>query len=175
MWKTWFRAFSVNPSLSAYELTLGSRWLHSHRPLLKAVSDALYLGLTTAIGFRTLGEEYTEIYQTSSNRKPLALRRYGYVLAESLGFYVVIQFLWPRVRRRLQRQVDEVEGQNQRREKLLKGIIAVFENISSVHLALFYFLGTYYSLPKRIFRIRYVRAVTCVVLIIDLHETVDAE
>jgi len=103
------------------------------------------------------------------------LRRYGYVLAESLGFYFVIQFLWPRVRRRLQRQVDEAEGQNQRREKLLKGIIAVFENISSVHLALFYFLGTYYSLPKRIFRIRYVRAVTCVVLIIDLHETIDAE
>lgn len=138
----------------------GSRWLHSHQPLLKAFSDAVYLTLTTALGNRTLGEEYTDIYQIASTtrQKPSALRRWGYVLTESAGWYVLIHILWPRTRRRLQRNLDTATDQNKTgfREKCLGAILAVAENTTSVHLALFYFLGTYYSLPKRLFQIRYV-------------------
>ena len=66
--------------------------------------------------------------------------------------------MWPRTRRRLQLKLDTAneEGRNDFREKFLRATLAVVENTSPVHLALFYFLGTYYSLPKRIFRIRYV-------------------
>ena len=139
---------------------VGSRWLHSHQSLLKSLSDALYLTLTTAIGRRTLGEEYTDIYHISSTskRKPSTLRRWGYVLTETAGWYVLIHFLWPRARRRLERQLETTteNGKNGFRETFLRATLAVIENTSSVHLALFYFLGTYYSLPKRLFRIRYV-------------------
>jgi peroxin-10 len=120
----------------------------------------MYLTLTTAIGQRTLGEEYTDIYQISSTskRKPSALQRWGYVITETAGWYVLVHFLWPRAKRRLERQLEEATEAGLRgyREKILRATLAVIENTSSVHLALFYFLGTYYSLPKRLFRIRYV-------------------
>jgi peroxin-10 len=138
----------------------GSRWLHAHQPQLKTLSDALYLTLTTAIGRRTLGEEYTDLLQiaSSTSRKPSALRRWGYVIAETAGWYTLIHILWPRARRRLERNLEAAndERRNGFREKCLRTALAVVENTSSVHLALFYFLGTYYSLPKRLFRIRYV-------------------
>ena len=128
---------------------------------MKSLSDALYLSLTTAIGLRTLGEEYTDIYQieSSTSKKPSTARRWGYVITESAGWYILIHLLWPRMRRRLQIQLEVAtdQGRNGFREKFLRAALAVAENTSSVHLALFYFLGTYYSLPKRIFRIRYVR------------------
>jgi peroxin-10 len=138
----------------------GSRWLHAHKPLLKTLSEALYLGLTTAIGLRTLGEEYTDIYQvaSSTSQRPLALRRWGFVFAETAGWYAVFNLLWPRLRRQLQLKLESPNGQsrNEFHERVLRAALASVENISAVHLALFYFLGTYYSLPKRIFRIRYV-------------------
>jgi Pex2 / Pex12 amino terminal region len=139
-------------------LTSGSRWLHSHQPLLKALSDGVYLALTTAIGLRTLGEEYTDIYQLADSHKPSTLRRVGYVLAESIGAYTLTYILWPRVRRRLQEKLETAieHGRQGLRNKLLQAALAVVENTSSMHLALFYFLGTYYSLPKRLFRIKYV-------------------
>lgn len=118
------------------------------------------MGLTTAIGLRTLGEEYTDIYQIESSTagKPSAVRRSAYVITESAGWYVLIHFLWPRLRRRLQIQMENAtqKGEKDFRVKFLRAVLAVAENTSSVHLALFYFLGTYYSLPKRLFRIRYV-------------------
>ena len=145
----------VEPSLIA-----GSRWLHAHQPLLKAVSDALYLGLTTSIGLRTLGEEYTDIYQIESRtaKKPSIYRRIGYVLTETAGWYVLIHILWPRLRRRLQHRLEKETEQRPHglKEKCLRAALAIVENTTSLHLALFYFLGTYYSLPKRLFRIRYV-------------------
>ena len=127
---------------------------------MKAVSDGLYLGLTTAIGLRTLGEEYTDIYQIESatSKKPSIYRRVGYVFAETAGWYILTHILWPRLRRRLQKQLEK-ETENRTtgiREKCLRASLAVVENTTSLHLALFYFLGTYYSLPKRLFRIRYV-------------------
>jgi peroxin-10 len=139
---------------------VGSRWLHSHQPILKAFSDATYLTLTTALGHRTLGEEYTDIYQISSTngQKPSTLRRWGYVLTESAGWYILIHILWPRTRRHLQQKLDTAsdQGRNTFREKFLRTSLAIIENTTSIHLALFYFLGTYYSLPKRLFQIRYV-------------------
>lgn len=134
--------------------------MHSHQPLLKYFSDALYLTLTSAIGQPTLGEEYTDIYQISSTsqRKPSTLRRWGYVITETAGWYVLIHLLWPRARRRLERQLDQATetGINGYREKFIRATLEVIENTSSVHLALFYFIGTYYSLPRRLFGIRYV-------------------
>jgi peroxin-10 len=141
-------------------LRLGSRWLHSHRHLLKSLADGIYLILTTAIGLRTLGEEYTEIYQIDSitSQKPSIMGRWGYVVTETAGWYILSHLLWPRARRRLQLKLDSAnkECRNSFREKFLRATLALVENTSSIHLALFYFLGTYYSLPKRIFRIRYV-------------------
>jgi peroxin-10 len=138
----------------------GSRWLHSHQAFLKSISDALYLSLTTAIGHRTLGEEYTDIYQisSSSKRKPSTLQRWGYVITETAGWYILIHLWWPQARRRLELKQDEARetGKNGYREKLIRATLAIIENTSSVHLALFYFLGTYYTLPKRLFGIRYV-------------------
>ncbi len=139
------------------------------------MADGLYLGLTTAIGLRTLGEEYTDIYQITSttSQKPSRLRRWGYVITETAGWYVLIHLLWPRARRRLQLTLDiaNEEGRNEYREKFLRATLAVIENTSSVHLALFYFLGTYYSLPKRIFQIRYVKP-SSTMLIIDVYKTI---
>jgi peroxin-10 len=138
----------------------GSRWLHSHRNLLKAISDALYLTLTTAIGRRTLGEEYTDIYQIASptSREPSTIRRWAYVIAETAGWYTLIHTIWPRARRRLERKLELADDENRNgfQEKCIRAVLAVVGNTSSVHLALFYFLGTYYSLPKRLFKIRYV-------------------
>ena len=158
-WRPSYRTSSVSDS-SAAATNTGSRWLHSHQPLLKAVSDALYLGLTTAVGLRTLGEEYTEIYQihSSTMKKPSIYRRVAYVLTETAGWYVVMHILWPRLRRRLQQQLEKETDKRPHglKEKLLQAALAIVENTTSLHLALFYFLGTYYSLPKRLFRIRYV-------------------
>ena len=168
---SWVRSSRV------YRFIVGSRWLHSHQLLLKVIADGLYLTLTTAIGLRTLGEEYTDIYQTvaPTSRKPSALRRWGYAITESYGWYIMIHLLWPRARRQLQRKLDAAsdEGRNGYREKFLRGTLAVIENTSSVHLALFYFLGTYYTIPKRIFRIRYVISHSSTkMLTVDFHKAV---
>ena len=149
--------------------------MHAHQNLLKSFADGLYLSLTTAIGLRTLGEEYTDIYQIASptSKKPSAVRRLGYVITETAGWYFLIHLLWPRARRRLQRQLELAEEQcrDGYREKFIRALLALIANTSSMHLALFYFLGTYYSLPKRLFRIRYVGLILQFVLTIDVHKT----
>lgn len=96
------------------------------------------------------------------------------MITETAGWYVVIQLLWPRLRRQLQLKLESANshGQNGVRERVLRAALASVENISSLHLALFYFLGTYYSLPKRIFQIRYVFSIFLAVLIADIHSTI---
>ncbi len=49
----------------------GSRFLHSHPEEISVFTKAIYLGLTSLVGTRTLGEEYCDLFYVSRNGNKL--------------------------------------------------------------------------------------------------------
>ena len=156
----------------------GARFAHHHSAVTKTWADLIYLGLTTLIGNRTLGEEYCHIVQVEDNtlRLPALRRRAGYILTTVLLPYVLSRFL-PALRRRIRRKL-EVNLRHLSDEKSVASsshssnlttsdrvrayALANLDTITSpapfyaVHLAIFYFTGAYHHLSKRIWGLRYI-------------------
>lgn len=116
----------------------------------------LYLALTTLLGSRTLGEEYTDlIYVTRNGRQiPKLLNRLKFVLSYAILPYFVSRFF--------RRQFSENEGETTEKgkqtwkSKLAKvSYTSIMDSLINVHLAIFYISGSYYQLSKRIFGLRY--------------------
>ncbi len=156
----------------------GARTAHNWTAEARTFTELLYLGLTTFVGNRTLGEEYTDIVHVEDNthRLPSIFRRSGYIISSVLLPYALARFL-PALRRRLRAKLEaNLKKQNRRRassptrskaprstsfhvqEYILKHLDAITSPspINAASLAIFYFSGAYYMLSKRIFGLRYI-------------------
>ena len=154
----------------------GSRFTHSHLSGIETVTHLLYFSLTTFIGNRTLGEEYTDLYQIEISRKergdqklPAVQKRASYILLSVLFPYTLSKMLpafrgW--VKHVLDRSLEsgaQTETKTFSRLRGLQGyLLAHLSEILSpglIHaftLTLFYFSGSYYHLSKRLLGMRYI-------------------
>ncbi|KAJ5166672.1 uncharacterized protein N7482_005453 [Penicillium canariense] len=154
----------------------GARYAHTHSDAIKHFTELLYFSLTTAIGNRTLGEEYCDLVQLEDDtlRLPAIGRRVGG------GFPALRQ----RVRSKLERSIAKQQlhavqqaglltktpssaASKQRKPfstklRIQQYILEHLDSITSLSpiyvlsIATFYFTGSYYHLSKRIWRLRYV-------------------
>ena len=163
----------------------GARFAHTYLSESRVVGEVLYLGLTTLLGNRTLGEEYTDIVQVESEggRLPALGRRAGYILGCILGPYFLGRLL-PQLRRRVRAKLEAnlrvyarqmARAQQQAKESGSSKHISrplgmriqnyILENLDTItspspiyalSLAAFYFSGSYYHLSKRLWGLRYI-------------------
>jgi peroxin-10 len=156
----------------------GARVSHAWANEARTATELLYLGLTTFVGNRTLGEEYTDIVQVhdDSHQLPTIARRSSYILSSVLTPYLLSRLL-PTLRRRLRAKLElTVRKSHQRRassptrsrqpapktaqlqQYLLKHLDALTSPslLYALSLATFYFTGAYYELSKRLIGMRYV-------------------
>ncbi|GAA5973653.1 hypothetical protein JCM11641_005063 [Rhodosporidiobolus odoratus] len=164
---------------------LGTRWLQKWGKELQGGSKLAYFGLTTLLGSQTLGEEYCDIkqYHRKDRKTPSLLRRTALVLLHVLFPYLLAR-IYANLRRALiarheSIRVDAAEtdhlfqspspsapepGNKDRMVSRLAGIakdLPSFETLiedylRSVHLAVFYLCGRYYSLSKRAIGVRFI-------------------
>lgn len=145
----------------------GARFVHTHTSEARTFTELLYLGLTTLIGNRTLGEEYCDIIQIEADtlRLPSIYRRAGYILSSILLPYGLARLL-PALRQRVRRKLESTLRRNAKRPSSLSSrvrayILSHIDTLTSpspvyaVSLATFYFSGAYYHLGKRLFGLRY--------------------
>lgn len=134
---------------------LGSRRLINWSSELETTASFIYLALTTLVGQRTLGEEYCDItYSDNQGRSlPSESNRAGFVLGSTLLPYIILKS-WPAVRKKL---LPDVQTENRTASwyRMLSKVIDV-QQIQTAHLAIFYFTGAYYSIPRRFARLRYI-------------------
>lgn len=138
------------------QIFTGQRFIHTHPEELLVLAKTLYLGLTTLLGSRTLGEEYTDLIYVTRNGKqiPKLFQRLGFVLSYALLPYFVTKYL----KRKFGGQEQEKEdNSNKSWRKLLANISysKLLDTFLNFHLALFYLKGSYYNLSKRVFGLRY--------------------
>ena len=158
----------------------GSRFTHTYATETATLTELLYLSLTTLIGNRTLGEEYTEVYQVEAGagqappqRLPALGKRAGYILCAVLLPYAVgktLPTLRARLRSALERNLalsasanaNADAGSTARRvQSYLLTHLSAITSAAPLHaltLTLFYFTGRYYHLSKRLCGLRYIFA-----------------
>lgn len=128
----------------------GQRFVHTHPEEITVAAKSLYLVLTTLLGARTLGEEYVDLIYVnrSGKRLPHMVPKIGFILSYALVPYVV------------SRAVKKWRANNENEpwyvSTFLSSYTKVLDVLMNLHIAVFYFLGQYYSLSKRIFGMRYV-------------------
>jgi peroxin-10 len=162
----------------------GARFTHTYTSETRVLSELLYLGLTTLIGNRTLGEEYCDIIQVEgeNGQLPALGRRSGYILSSIIGPYALGKIL-PAFRRRIRAKLEanlrryaRIQAKSQQHAKesgskapsmplgariqnyLLQNLDTITSPspIYALSLATFYFSGSYYHLSKRIWSLRYI-------------------
>ncbi|KAJ5825966.1 peroxisomal integral membrane protein Pex10-Penicillium chrysogenum [Penicillium riverlandense] len=158
----------------------GARFAHTHAESIKHLTEILYFSLTTAIGNRTLGEEYCDLVQLEDDtlRLPSITRRVGYILSSILVPWTLQRFL-PKLRQRLRAKLERSIARQQIRSAQQKSspttpqplfsklriqqyILEHLDSITSLSpiyalsIATFYFTGSYYHLSKRLWNLRYV-------------------
>lgn len=166
----YFTGTLSNSLTTLHRSLLGARSAHTWAPESRLASSLLYLSLTTLVGNRTLGEEYTDVVQLHGPRGalPSLPRRASYILASVLAPYLAGKLL-PRVRARLRaalearvRALSEKGRARGREARLWNYLLEHLPSITSatpfhaVSLAVFYFTGTYYELAKRLLGLRYI-------------------
>ncbi|KAI9795883.1 MAG: peroxisome biogenesis factor 10 [Piccolia ochrophora] len=150
---------------------LGARFTQTHSAALRTLSDALYFAVTTLLGNRTLGEEYTDIIQVShrSLRLPALHRRATYILTSILLPSFLARLL-PTFRHRLRakltsnlRRFSKNPTQPLPRAFRIQSYILTHLDawtspspLYALSLATFYFTGAYYHLGKRLSGLRYI-------------------
>ena len=149
---------TISTHLSSLILRLkGPRFTHTHGSSITTISSLLYLCLTTFLGNRTLGEEYTDIHsiETKSAKLPSIRRRGGYIVCSILIPYVLSKSL-PKWRARLRELLEGKQGKlTSFMGRNLTALTSV-ESIYAISLAAFYFGGRYYELSKRLFGLGYI-------------------
>lgn len=175
----------VQQSQSIIRSLRGARFAHTYSDAIKHVTELLYFSLTTAIGNRTLGEEYCDLVQLEDDtlRLPAISRRVGYILSSILvpwSLQRLLPALRQRVRNKLERSIARQQVRAAQQAGLLQSkpnntprpfftklriqqyILDHLDSITSLNpiyalsIATFYFTGSYYHLSKRIWRLRYV-------------------
>lgn len=95
----------------------GARFAHTYSDAIKHLTELLYFSLTTAIGNRTLGEEYCDLVQLEDDtlRLPAITRRVGYILSSILVPWTLQRFL-PSFRQRVRSRLERSIARQQLRE-----------------------------------------------------------
>ncbi|CAO3672002.1 unnamed protein product [Umbelopsis vinacea] len=149
-----------------FQQFIGTRRQHQYQKEINVFSDFCYYGLTTLLGTQTLGEEYCDIAQINvhSQTYPGLLRRSTLVFSHVLLPYIYARGFSEFRKRNRQQSRQKKEPEN----KVLSSIQAFVKNhletiqdffkkyVHMGHLALFYFVGSYYNISKRITGIRYI-------------------
>ena len=167
----YFQAVLLDNLSGVLRKLYGARFLHNHITETRTLTELLYLGSTTLLGNRTLGEEYCDIIQIEHDtlRLPDVFRRSSYILS-----VVIVPYALGKVLPVLQRQSQaSLESNLQRtrnqgaptttysyriRAYLLKNL-ATFMSPAPIYalgLSVFYFSGAYYHISKRAFGLRYI-------------------
>lgn len=168
----YFTGYLANSLSSLHRSLFGARSAHTWAHESRLASSLLYLSLTTLLGNRTLGEEYTDVVQVHAGAKssslPTLSRRTAYILGSVLAPYVaakILPKLRSKVRAALETRVKRLadEGKAKGREaRIWRYILTHFATIASgtpiyaLSLAVFYFSGTYYEIVKRLLGLRYI-------------------
>jgi peroxin-10 len=166
----YFQGTLLNHFSSIIRNLYGARFIHTYATEARTFADLLYLGLTTFIGNRTLGEEYCDIIQIEDDtlKLPSISRRTGYILTSILLPYSLNRILpsfRAKLRAKLEANLRRFSHQKRQKSALYKiqsYLLTHLSRITSpspVHaltLMIFYFTGSYYQLSKRIWGLRYI-------------------
>jgi peroxin-10 len=166
----YFEGVLLNHLSSLLRKLYGARFLHTYTSEARTFSELLYLGLTTFIGNRTLGEEYCDVIQIEDDtlKLPAILRRAGYIITSILLPYSlnrVLPAFRARIRTKLEanlRRLTLKKQENSRSFKVqsyLLDHLATITSPSPLHaltITVFYFTGSYYQLSKRLWGLRYI-------------------
>jgi len=167
---SYFEGVLLNHLSNLLRRLYGARFLHTYTTEARTFSELLYLGLTTFIGNRTLGEEYCDIIQIEDDtlKLPTIDRRAGYILTSILLPYSLTRILpgfRSRIRGKLEANLKRMvknKQQNSRSFRIQSYLLTHLSTITSpspIHaltLTIFYFSGAYYQLSKRIWGLRYI-------------------
>ncbi|KAI0995626.1 hypothetical protein K3495_g12554 [Podosphaera aphanis] len=148
----------------------GARFLHNYVSQVKVISELSYLGFTTFIGNRTLGEEYCDIVQVENDtlKLPAVGRRAGYIITSILlpyAFGKAVPGFRSRIRAKIEAnlrrlaQQQKTQSSSYRVQSYLVEHLSAIISPSPIHvvtLAIFYFSGAYYQLSKRVWGLRYI-------------------
>lgn len=170
----YFQGVLLERLSSVLRTLYGAPFAHTYASEARTITDLIYLGLTTFVGNRTLGEEYTDIVQVEDDtlRLPSLVRRGGYIVSSILLPYSLTRLL-PSFRRRLRAKLEHnLHRANRSRKntserpswghRLQTYIVANLDTLTSpapiyaLSLAIFYFTGAYYHLSKRLAGLRYI-------------------
>lgn len=166
----YFEGVLLNHLSTLLRRLYGARFLHTYTSEARTFSELLYLGLTTFIGNRTLGEEYCDIIQIEDDtlQLPAISRRAGYIITSILLPYSLNRIL-PSFRSRIRTKLESNLRKLSRRKQqattsfkiqsyLLKHLSAITSPspIHALTLTVFYFTGSYYQLSKRLWGLRYI-------------------
>lgn len=151
----------------------GARFSHKYTSDARTFSELLYLGCTTLLGNRTLGEEYCDIIQVEEGtlRLPSIQRRTAYILSTVVLPYVLSKTLpsfRSRVKLKLESNLSEADEKDTKftqlsvsrriQSYLLSNLFTLTSPspFYAVGLSIFYFSGAYYHLGKRLLGLRYI-------------------
>jgi len=112
---------------------------------IPVLAGLIYYGLTTMLRRTTVGEEYCDIVQLYDGKAPGTARRFSL-----LGLHVLAPYVLRRVL-----NLQEAAGASEVRLKFLARLEGLVSFLSRVHLAVFYFTGTFYDPSHRLAGIRY--------------------
>ncbi|KAK0246377.1 Pex12 amino terminal region-domain-containing protein [Armillaria nabsnona] len=130
---------------------LGTRWLTRRDREVDFFVKFVYYGMTVGRGIQTLGEEYTNIWQYSASTglsPPSQWLRLALILIPTIPPYL------------LSRATELVSMSNHPTlASILKGLPSKLGVLTEVNLAIFYVSATYYSLVKRILRIKHLSSI----------------
>ena len=101
----------------------GARFVHTYADAIKHLTELLYFCLTTAIGNRTLGEEYCDLVQLEDDtlRLPAITRRIGYILSSLLVPWT-LQRILPTLRQRVRNKLERSIARQQLRAAQQAGL-----------------------------------------------------
>ena len=167
---SYFEGILLNHLSNLLRRLYGARFLHTYTSEARTFSELLYLGLTTFIGNRTLGEEYCDIVQIEDDtlKLPAISRRAGYIITSILLPYSLTKVLpnfRSRIRGKLEANLRRLTKNHQQKSKSYRiqsyflDHLATITSPSPVYaltLTIFYFSGAYYQLSKRIWGLRYI-------------------
>ncbi|KUJ22886.1 uncharacterized protein LY89DRAFT_313281 [Mollisia scopiformis] len=166
----YFEGVLLNHLSNLLRRLYGARFLHTYTSEARTFSELLYLGLTTFIGNRTLGEEYCDIIQIEDDtlKLPAIERRAGYILTSILLPYSLTKVLpgfRSRIRNKLEANLRRMGRNKQTTTRSYQIQAYILEHLSTITspspihaltLTIFYFSGAYYQLSKRLWGLRYI-------------------
>ncbi|CAG8960075.1 hypothetical protein HYFRA_00010553 [Hymenoscyphus fraxineus] len=166
----YFEGVLLNHLSNLLRKLYGARFIHTYTSEAKTFSELLYLGLTTFIGNRTLGEEYCDIVQIEDDtlQLPAISTRAGYILTSILLPYSINKILptfRARIRAKLESNLRKLSRNKKEASRSYRFQSYLLEHLSRITspspfhaltLTVFYFSGAYYQLSKRLWGLRYI-------------------